>query len=141
MKRNRPPYFSKIDYVFYNRDKIKRAVEEVRQDKGNKSYNGSGISDPTAAVVINNLSPIRYAVIDGRRLEYPERWLKLVEMVYKNTSDTGKILLDGLYVYHKKSKEVYESIPIEQPTFSRYWKDIQHIQELYAVQLGLIRVL
>jgi hypothetical protein len=134
-------YFKKIDFVFYNKKKIQAAIDEIRQDKGHKSYNGSGVSDPTAAVVINNLSPIRYAMIDGRRLEYPERWLKLVDLVYKNASDTGKILLDGLYVYHKKSRDVYESIPIEQPTFSRYWKDIKHIQELYAVQLGLIRVL
>lgn len=139
-RQNDRPWLKKIDFVFYNREKIKKAVNEARLDRGQKNFNGSGISDPTAAVVLHHLSPLHYVVIDDGRLEYPERWLKLVELVYDNVSDTGKAMLDGLYVHHKKSREVYESIHIEQPTFSRYWKEIQHIQELYAVQLGLIRV-
>ena len=141
MKRKQAGYFTKIDWVFYNARKIKKAVEEARSDKGNKTRNGSGIADPTAAVVLNNLSPLRYVVFDGKRLEYPERWLKLVDLVYKNVNDIGRECLDGLYRRNETKKQTYTRINIEQSTHSRAWKEIKHIQELYAVQLGLIRVL
>lgn len=141
MQGNYGGYFTKIDFVFYNAQRIKKAVEEARADKGNKSYNGSGISDPTAAVVLNNLSPLRYVVLDAKRLEYPERWLKLVDLVYKNVNDIGRACLDGKYVKRESSKQTYTRINIEQSTHSRAWKEIKHIQELYAVQLGLVRVL
>ena len=141
MQGNYGGYFTKIDFVFYNSARIKKAVEEARADKGNKSYNGSGISDPTAAVVLNNLSPLRYVVLDAKRLEYPERWLKLVDLVYKNVNDIGRACLDGKYVKRESSKQTYTRINIEQSTHSRAWKEIKHIQELYAVQLGLVRVL
>ena len=141
MKRKQAGYFAKIDWVFYNARKIKKAVEEARSDKGNKTRNGSGIADPTAAVVLNNLSPLRYVVLDAKRLEYPERWLKLVDLVYKNVNDIGRACLDGKYVKRESSKQTYTRINIEQSTHSRAWKEIKHIQELYAVQLGLVRVL
>ena len=134
-------YFRKIDFVFYNKSRIKEAVEEARQDKGNKSYNCSGIADPTVAVVLNNLSPLHYIVLDGKRLECPEQWLKLVDLVYKNVNDVGRACLDGKYVKRETNKQTYKRINIEQSTHSRAWKEIKHIQELYAVQLGLIRVL
>ena len=141
MRQKDQVYFKKIDFVFYNRGKIKRAVEEARIDKGNKSSKGSGVSDPTAAVVLNNLSPLRFVVIDGRRLEYPERWLKLVDLVYAKATEMGRELLDGLYIRQESSRKTYERVNIEQSTFSRYWRDLRHVQELYAVPLGLIRVL
>ena len=69
MRHKDQVYFKKIDFVFYNRAKIRKAVEETRIDKGDKSSKGSGVSDPTAAVVLNKLSPLRFVVVDGRRLE------------------------------------------------------------------------
>lgn len=141
MPKNSDGYFAKIDFVFYNAQRIKKAVEEARQDRGSKNFNGSGIADPTAAVVLNNLSPLRYVVLGTRRLEYPERWLKLVDLVYSHVNDIGRECLNGKYIKREKNRETYERINIEQSTHSRAWKEIKHIQELYAVQLGLIRVL
>jgi hypothetical protein len=141
MQKKYAGYFSKIDFVFYNADKIKKAVAEARADKGNKSVHGSGISDPTAAVVLNNLSPLRYVVFDGKRLESPETWLILVDLVYKHVNEIGRECLDGMYKRNETKKQTYTRINIEQSTHSRAWKEIKHIQELYAVQLGLIHVL
>lgn len=140
-KKTDRPYLAKIDFVFFNRQRIKKAVQEVREDKGKKNYNGSGVSDPVAAVVLNNLSPLMFVYLDGRRLENPETWLKLVDLVYKHVSDTGKCLLDSRYVRRESSAASYTRANISQSTFSRMWKKIEHLQELYAVQLGLIRVL
>ena len=141
MPKNNEGYFAKIDFVFYNVPRIKKAVEEARQDRGNKTFNGPGVADPTAAVVLNNLSPLRYVVLGNGRLEYPERWLKLVDLVYCHVNDIGRECLDGKYIKGETNKQTYERINIEQSTHSRAWKEIKHIQELYAVQLGLIRVL
>lgn len=140
-KKTDRPYLAKIDFVFFNRRRIEKAVREARADKGKKNYNGSGVSDPVAAVVLNNLSPLLFVYIDGRRLENPETWLNLIDLVYRNVSDIGKSLLDSRYVRCESSVASYMRADISQSTFSRMWKKIEHLQELYAVQLGLIRVL
>lgn len=140
-KKTDRPYLAKIDFVFFNRGRIEKAVREAREDKGKKNYNGSGVSDPVAAVVLNNLSPLMFVYIDGRRLEKPETWLRLVELVYRHVSDVGKSLLDSRYVRCESSVDSYIRANISQSTFSRMWKKIEHMQELYAVQLGLISVL
>lgn len=140
-KKNDAPYFAKIDFVFFNREKIRKAIKEARDDKGKKNCNGSGISDPVAAVALNNLSPLLFVYIGDRRLEKPETWLQLTDLVYIKASDVEKSLLDSRYVRNESSEDSYHRVKIEQSTFSRMWKDIKHIQELYAVQLGLIRVL
>lgn len=141
MNRSYKGYFKKIDFVFFNRKKIRKAIDEARADRGNKNFNGSGIADPTAAVAINNLSPLRYVFIDGSRLESPDLWLMFVDLVYKNATDFGRECLDGFYVKHETYKQTYTRLHADQSTLSRAWKDLNHLQELYAVQLGLIRVL
>ena len=141
MKKTYKGYFKKIDFVFFNAKKIRKAIDEARQDKGHKNFNGSGIADPTAAVVINNLSPLRYVFIGGNRLEWPERWLKLVDLVYANATDFGRECLDGFYVRGESYEATYTRIHVHQSTHSRAWKELKHLQELYAVQLGLIRVI
>ena len=76
-----------IDRIFFNYDKIKRAVAETRaEQQKRKEGGGGGISDPTALAAINAISPIPFVVIeDGnfeRKIYKPEIWLKIVTYTF-----------------------------------------------------------
>jgi hypothetical protein len=132
-------YFKKIDFVFFNAGKIKEAVEEAKYKPIEHSENGSGVGDPTATQAIHNIMPIRFVTVDGNRLEWPEAWLRVYDITYKKCTD---LLLDVLNAYYlgEDYKKTCDKLNISQSTHSRLKGQFRHIQELCAVQEGLIRI-
>lgn len=75
----------KIEWAIRNERRIAEAIEESRLAPG--GYTGGGpsghsyVSDPTAAQAIRATVEVRSVMIDGRRLEWPERWLDVISAV------------------------------------------------------------
>lgn len=133
------PYFKKIDWVFFNERAIRAIVLDIRNDIGKHEHNGSGVSDPTAAQAMRNVMPIRAISLYGCRLEWPEAWLRVVDMVRAHLDERYRAILEGHYKRHTQEKMTRKANS-SQSTVSRMWKEIRHVQELCAVQEGLIRV-
>lgn len=135
-------YFKKIDFVFFNERQIRAMVRDIRNGAVEHEANGSGISDPTAAQAIRNIIPIKTIYVNGYRLEWPESWLHVVDVVKAKCLEYNKSYLRVLDWYYKRVpyQQVCEEISVEQSTLSKMWKEVRHLQELCAVQEGLIRV-
>lgn len=133
-------YFKKIDFVFQNKGKIREAIKEAREGVSrHRECNGSGLSDPTAAQAVNNVMPLRFVKIDDGILEWPEAWLRVVDMFYTICDPVFIDVMESKYAEEPYQKTC-DRIGISQPTRSRYWGKVRHLQELCAVQEGLIRI-
>lgn len=132
-------YFRKIDFVFYNANKIREAVQDAKYKPIEHSVNGSGVGDPTAAQAIHNIMPIRFVTVEGNQLEWPEAWLRVYDMTYKLCN---ALQLEVLMAFYRDEdyKKTCEHLNISQPTHSRLKGQFRHVQELCAVQEGLIRI-
>lgn len=135
----RSGYFKKIDFVFFNVRKIKDAVMDEKFGGVARNNNGSGVSDPTAAAVMHHMLPIRVITINGSQLEWPEKWLHMVDMVYTMCDESHMTLLNARYG-GENYKKTCRRMSIAQSTYSKMWSRIRHYQELCAVQEGLVRI-
>lgn len=133
------PYFKKIDWVFYNERAIRAIVLDIRNGVNDHESNGSGVSDPTAAQAIRNVTPIRSIHLYGCRLEWPEAWLHVTDMVRTLLDTPLRKVMEGHYRRQTQVRMTQE-VNVNQSTVSKMWREIRHVQELCAVQEGLIRV-
>ncbi len=83
-RRTGTEYVRKIDFVFYNEKEIRQAVLDAREASPPPSGVGSKnhVSNPTEAKALRNLTLLRNVRVQGRDLEWPERWLKVIDTVY-----------------------------------------------------------
>ena len=94
-QRSSEPYFRKIDFVFYNEAKIREAVAETRADDGRPHLpQNAEFANPTATTAVKNLMPLKKVVLNGEQtLEYPERWLTVIDRTWawaKVQGDNGR---------------------------------------------------
>lgn len=132
-------HFKKIDFVFFNAGKIRDAIVEARCGRVEHNVNGSGIGDPTAAQAMHRIMPIKAVVIDCKRLEWPESWMRVVDAVYNLCDERHLYVLAAKYG-GENYKRVCQQLHIAQSTHSKMWSEIRRFQELCAVQEGLIRI-
>ncbi len=152
---------STIEFVLRNADKIKKCVEEKKLDIGVKHDNnvgaghGSNISDPTAQLALQRITPIPFIhcpygpVINGKRdaryIRLPEKWLRVEEGTrrFYTSSDNDKIVqlyrrryLQGEYgeLWSRTCKD----LGITQAWYYVAVHDIIRFAELYAAGIGLV---
>jgi hypothetical protein len=135
-------YVKKIDFVFFNERKIRQLVREAKEEsvRGGHGANGSGISDPTAAQALHNLLPIKFVMIKDTRLEWPEAWLHVIDMVRTRLDPRHLIVMNDHYNKVHYSRTQIKLDVQAQSTISRMMSEVRHLQELCAVQEGLIRI-
>ena len=82
-RESRDANVRKIEYMIRHERQIAEAVEEAKlAPRGHTGGAGhSFVSDPTAAQAIRNADEVSLVEIDGGRVEWPERWLKVVSAV------------------------------------------------------------
>lgn len=120
------------------------AVAEIRADDGRPHIRQRiEDSDPTAAQVIRNLTPIKKVMIDCEQsIEYPERWLIVID----KTWSWAKAQHDCRYEVARRryAKEDYRKICFElyisRQTLDRLLEKVRMYASLQAVQLGLIKI-
>ena len=143
-QRSNEEYFRKIDFIFYNEDKIRVAVSEARADDGRPHLRQkAGSSDPTATQAVRNLTPLTKVMINSEQtIEYPERWLEVIDKTWawaKKQSDCRYEVARRRYAKEDYKKTCHE-LHISTTTFFRLADLVKMYAALHAVQLGLIRV-
>lgn len=85
-RESRDANVRKIEYMIRHEKQIAEAVTEAklapRGHTGGAPSGHSFVSDPTAAQAIRNADEVSIVEIDGGgRVEWPERWLKVVSVI------------------------------------------------------------
>lgn len=85
-RRSRDANVRTFEFMIRNEKKIREAVEEARSGQsghtGGTPTGHAYISDPTAGEAIRNAEELRFVEIEGGgRVEWPERWLRVIEAV------------------------------------------------------------
>ena len=143
-QRSNAVYFRKIDFVFYNEEKIRAAVAEVRADDGRPHLRPNAVSaDPTGMQAVRNLTPLEKVVLNCEQtLEYPERWLEVIEKTWA----WARVQPDCRYEVARRryAKEDWKvacfELNISKTTYFRLVDLVRMYALLHAAQLGLIRV-
>ena len=138
-RRRADGYVRKIEFVFYNEEKIRAAIMDARNLPRIPGDGGSQIGDPTASQAIRNATPLQKVRIDGECLECPEAWLAVVEATYK-WCDHDRLIVARDRYSGIDYRETCAKLSISDATRRRLLADIRHYASLYAVQAGLIRI-
>lgn len=136
-------YLRKIDFIFYNAGAIRDAVEmEKNKYERPVIFNQSGVSDPTAAVAIRNLTPVKSVFINGKLLRDPEKWLEVVDKTLSWCRRQGETYFELLK--HRYNGEYFVKIcaklEIGVDSFYRMLEKIRNYAALQAASRQLITV-
>ena len=153
-------YEKKIDWVFYNEQKIIRAVQEARIDNPRPEKvigEPNKITDPTAQMAIRNMTLLSSVIVGQReiitkkkerrlvggvRLEYPEHWLTVISRTYnwcKRQSEIHYQAVKRKYLgqhYLRICREIH----ISEKTLYNFIKRAKQYAALQAVQFRLIYI-
>ena len=151
---------STIEFVLRNADRIRRCVEEKRNDswsEGNRNsgYQKNKISDPTASQAIQRAEPIAFIhcpfgpAINGKRdaryIRLPEKWLQVEDSTrrFYTASDNDKVveLYKRRYLqgeYGELWSRTCKDLGITNAWYYVVVHDIIRFAELYAAGIGLI---
>ena len=85
-RRSRDKNVRAFEFMMRSERKIRDAVEEMRASKkgrtGRTPTGHAYISDPTAGEAIRNAEELHFVEIEGGgRVEWPERWLRVIDAV------------------------------------------------------------
>ena len=145
--RSRETYMRKIDFIFYREKEIREAVYQARLNMtaggALRLINATGIPDPTATQAVRNLTPLKSATLSGGEIiDYPERWLEVIDKTYKYCEMQKDCRLEvarrryRLEDYRKTCRE----LNISDTARRRLLELVKIYAALQAVQLGLIQV-
>lgn len=140
MRQRNHGYYKKIDFVFYNEDAIRQAIEDERSDCGyTAGRNGSGVGDPTASTAIKHMTPLRLVHFGTFELEWPEHWLNVIAMT-KRWAPTDTLIV-GIDFYANTPRDVtMAKLTISKTTYYRLLDAFVEHAALIAIQLGLIKI-
>lgn len=135
-------YFRKIDYVFYREAEIRELVMEeklriIRHEVGN----GSNLSDPTAAEVLKNSTPVSVILIEKTLLRYPEHWLEVVDLTKQWCEECGDDfyqILKSRYAFNEEIKKTCAKLSISADFYYKILDKIRTHAALIAAYLHLI---
>lgn len=85
-RRSRDKNVRTVEYMIRNEKKIREAVEEARMCKRGRTGGATSghcyIPDPTAGEAIRHAEELSFVDLEGGgRVEWPERWLRVIEAV------------------------------------------------------------
>ena len=146
MQRSRSSDISgllKIEYVFYNAELIRTAINEIRNagrpanETGRRSENK--ISDITGNDAVRNLTPLKMILIKEQILYNPEEWLQVYDKTLKWCTQRGKYLnvFKGRYGNEHFAKTCANA-EITQDTYYRILEKIRYYAAMTAAYLHLI---
>ena len=140
MRQRNHGYYKKIDFVFYNEDRIRQAIEDERSDCGfTAGRNGSGVGDPTASAAIKHMTPLRLVHFGTFELEWPEHWLKVIEMT-KLWSPPDVLIVGADYYANTERDITMAKLTISKTTYYRLLDSFVEHAALVAIQLSLIKI-
>ncbi len=133
-----------VEYMIRREKQIAEAVEEVRLSVFRPPEipgGGSSISRPTESQAIRLAEELQEVTVDGRSIEWPERWLKVISAVREWC---GQDVIREEIFRRRYSGEGYiktcYDLHIVQQTYSVFLRDIRDYAIKCACQVQLIKV-
>ena len=146
-RESRDANVRKIEYMIRHEKAIAEAVTEAklapRGHTGGAPSGHSFVSDPTAAQAIRNADEVSLVEIDGGgRVEWPERWLRVVRAVRSWCgNDTVKAeILKRRYSSRENTFSTCLNIHVEKSTYYSILVEIRNFAIACAAQEQLIKV-
>lgn len=135
-RRSRDKNVRAFEFMMRNERKIRDAVEETRvSKKGSTGRTPTGhayISDPTAGEAIRNVEELSFVEIEGGgRVEWPERWLRVIDAV-RAWCEPDAVRAEILR--RRYNGESYVVTCREVHISSRVYHDVLYKIRVYAVQ-------
>ena len=134
----------RIEYMIRHEKQIAEAVEEARLSVFGQPEipgGGSAISKPTEAMAIRLADELREVDVDGRPVEWPERWLKVISAV---RDWCGQDTIREEIFRRRYSGEGYIrtclALHIAQATYSVIMFEIRNYALQCACQMQLVKV-
>ncbi len=128
--------------MFYNEKKIRAAVYAARNDIPRQTVGGGGgeVGNPTESIALRNVSPLRYVMVDGMRVSWPEDWLKVIDSTWANfSSDSDRYtVLHDMYA-NVDYRITCDKLNISITTLHAFRSEIRQYAALCAANLNLIR--
>lgn len=132
-----------VERVLRNQRGIERAVKEARMQSGGHSGGSSGhayISDPTAQQAVRLATELQAVTLDnGLVVRLPERWLKIVQHLYRECPATESRAMRYYYSGHN-AIETGVYCAMDESTVYRIRQEFRHMATELACQCGLVRV-
>ena len=134
----------RIEYMIRHEKQIAEAVEEARLSVFGQPEipsGGSAISKPTEAMAIRLADELSEVSVDGRPIERPERWLKVISAVREwcGQDTIRKEIFRRRYSGEGYIKTCY-ALHIAQATYSVILFEIRNYALQCACQMQLIKV-
>lgn len=146
-RESRDANVRKIEYMIRHERQIAEAVTEAklapRGHTGGAPSGHSFVSDPTAAQAIRNADEVSLVEIDGGgRVEWPERWLRVVRAVRSWCGrDTIKAaIFERRYSLGENSSCTCMGINVEVPTYYVILREIRNFALACAAQEQIVKV-
>lgn len=105
--------------------------------------NATGIPDPTATQAVRNLTLLKSVTLSsGEIIEYPERWLEVIDKTYKYCSTQKDCRLEVARRRYRSEdyRKTCRELNISDTARRRLLELVKIYAALQAVQLGLIQV-
>ena len=132
-----------VERVLRNQRGIERAVKEARMQSGGHSGGCSGhvyISAPTAQQAVRLATELQAVTLDnGWTVRLPERWLKIVQHLYRECPATESRAMHYYYSGHS-AIETGVYCAMDESTVYRIRQEFRHMATELACQCGLVRV-
>ena len=134
----------RIEYMIRHEKQIAEAVEEARLSVFGQPEipgGGSAISKPTEAIAIRLADELSEVSVDGRTVEWPERWLKVISAVREwcGQDTIREEIFRRRYSGEGYIRTCYD-LHIVQQTYSVFLRDIRDFAIKCACQMQLIKV-
>ena len=146
-RESRDANVRKIEYMIRHEKQIAEAVTEAklapRGHTGGAPSGHSFVSDPTAAQAIRNADEVSIVEIDGGgRVEWPERWLKVVGAVrnWCNNDIFKAAIFTRRYEQNENSHATCAAVNIEINTYYYFLREIRNYAAQCAAQCQVIWV-
>ena len=146
-RESRDANVRKIEYMIRHERQIAEAVTEAklapRGHTGGAPSGHSFVSDPTAAQAIRNADEVSIVDLEGGgRVEFPERWLRVVRAVRSWCGrDTVKAeIFKRRYSLNENSSLTCMGINVEVPTYYVILREIRNFALACAAQEQIVKV-
>lgn len=146
-RESRDANVRKIEYMIRHEKQIAEAVTEAKQPNGTPGETSSGrsyVPDPTAAQAIRNAEEITVVSVDGRPVEWPERWLKVIHAVKEwcGEDTIRKEIYRRRYGGRRKESRflTMDALHIAERTYYSVLDDIRSYAIQCAAQVQVVRV-
>lgn len=136
-----------IEFMLYRQKEIERAIKiaRIEEQSGHSGGNNTGhalISDPTATQGIKAAMELKRVILeDGDIIEWPERWIQVIDATYRHADKWERMVLKARYIHKEYAPTTWKRLHIGKSLYYTMRDNSLTFAEKAACQLGLLKVI